>query len=242
MDEVRLHESFRETSPGAATLRRDEVHVWAVPMAGDGERFAAWLSPAEQDRAQRFRFADHGRRYTIAHGALRTILGGYVGADPAALQFATGARGKPALVGAGMPQFNLSHSAQLAMVAVATTPVGIDVEKVRYLERLRDIAQRQFSTAEFAALGALPETEQLPAFYRCWTRKEAYVKALGLGLAALDVFDVDIGERARLLALRDGQDVQRWSMFDVSPAADYTGGLAVYGREASVRRFALLDL
>ncbi len=242
MDEVPLHDSFRELAPGGATLEANEVHVWAVPLAGDADRFAGLLSAVEREKAGRFRFADHRRRYAISHGALRIILSGYLGADAAALAFATGPRGKPVLTGHGGVQFNLSHSAQMAMVAVGRCPVGIDVEKLRHLERLLDIARRQFSAAEFTALDALPEGDRLGAFYRCWTRKEAYVKALGLGLSALDVFDVDLGETPRLLALRDGQDLGQWSLFDVSPAIDYVGALAVMSPHAILRRFRLGDV
>ncbi|MGE3174528.1 MAG: 4'-phosphopantetheinyl transferase superfamily protein [Planctomycetota bacterium] len=242
MDDPSLHDRLVHALPGGTELAPNEVHTWAVPLVGDGERFLGWLSPAEREKASRFRFADHTRRFAVSHGALRAILAGYVGADPAALEFTVGGRGKPALAGEGMPHFNLSHSAQLALVAVSHAPVGVDVEKLRHLERLRDIARRQFSTAEIAAFEQLPEGEQLQAFYRCWTRKEAYVKALGLGLAALDVFDVELGERARFTALRDGEDVAQWSLFDVSPALGYVGALAVRDPRASVRQFRLGDL
>lgn len=241
MDEVLLHDSFRATTPGDVSLEAHEVHVWAVPLVGDADRCAALLSPAEQEKALRYRFLDHRRRYAIAHAALRSILAGYASTDPMALKFVVGSRGKPALDGVPL-QFNLTHSAQLALVAVGNTALGVDVEKFRHLERLRDIAQRQFSTAEFAAMQALDDGECLRAFYRCWTRKEAYVKALGLGLSALDVFDVDIGERARFLALRDGQELSEWSLFDVSPGAGYTGAVAVHDARASLRLFRLGDV
>ncbi len=242
MDEVQLHDSFRAMSPGGVSLEANEVHVWAVPLGGAAERCSGLLSAAEQEKAQRYRFLDHRRRYAIARGSLRTILAGYVGADPAALTFATGPRGKPVLDGPAVPHFNLSHSAQLALIAISGARVGIDVEKERHLERVRDIAQRQFSTAEFTAFEALAERDWLRAFYRCWTRKEAYVKALGLGLSALDVFDVDLGERARFVALRDGQDVAEWAMFDVSPGPDYIGAVAIQDPRATLRQFRFGDL
>lgn len=242
MDEVPLHDSFRAMSPGGVAIEAHEVHVWAIPLVGDADRFDAMLAEREREKAGRFRFADHRRRYCISHGALRVVLGGYLAADPAALRFASGARGKPVLDGGHRLEFNLTHSAQLAMVAVARHAVGIDCEKVRHLERLLDIAQRQFSAAEYAALQSLPERDQLAAFYRCWTRKEAYVKALGLGLSALDVFDVDLGERARLVALRDGNDIATWALADVSPAAEYVAALAIAEPKPVVHTFRLADL
>lgn len=236
MDEALLHESFCAVSPGAAALAVNEVHVWAVPLGGDPDAFAPLLSDAERAKVDRFRFVDHRRRQVISHGALRMILGGYLGSDPAALAFEFGARGKPMVPHAAV-HFNLSHSAQLAMVAVGHVEVGVDVEKLRHLERLLDIARRQFSPAECAAIEAVPEAGQLAAFYRCWTRKEAYVKALGLGLSALDVFDVDLGPTARLLELRDGQDLARWSLADVSPSNDYVAAVAVAAADVRICRF-----
>lgn len=254
MDEVPLHATFRPQAPGGPTLGDRDLHVWAVPLQGDCERWAALLSPAEKDRAARFRVVDHRRRYAAWHGALRVILGGYLGADPLALEFETGARGKPRLHGRGKPggpdlrgqddlHFNLSHSGQLAMVAVGRVEVGVDLEKLRHLESLREIAGRHFSRAEFAALEATPEAAQLTAFYRCWTRKEAYVKATGLGLAsALDAFDVAIGEEAALLALRDSDDQPTdWALHDVSPGPDYIAALAVRARGLQVRTLALRE-
>ena len=219
MDEVPLHQTFREFTPGHMALLQNEVHVFA----------------------ERYLILDHRRRYAITHGALRVILSCYLGVDPSSLQFAFGPRGKPSLLDDG-PQFNLSHSAQMAMVAVASAPIGIDCEKLRHLERLLDIAKRQFSAAEYAALKEVPEADRLLAFYRCWTRKEAYVKALGLGLAALDVFDVDLGERARLLALRDGQVLEDWSMLDISPSDGFVGACAVRLPRAHLLGYRLGEL
>ena len=238
MDEVRLFDSFAEFTPGHVALADNEVHVYAVPLVGEAERYGEWLSKDERDRADRYRILDHRRRYTITHGALRVLLSCYLSVDPAKLEFEYGSRGKPCLRGSG-PHFNLSHSAQLAMIAIAKEPVGIDCEKTRHLERLVDIAKRQFSNAEHRALLGLPESERLQAFYRCWTRKEAYVKALGLGLAALDVFDVELGEKPKFVALRDGEDIARWSLLDVSPSAEFTGACAVRMPAARARTFRL---
>lgn len=241
MDEVPLHDAFREFTPGHQTLGQNEVHVFAVPLVGASERYAEWLSKDERDRAERYLILDHRRRYAITHGALRVVLSCYMGVDPSSLKFAYGPRGKPSLLGDG-PQFNLSHSAQLAMIAVAAAPLGIDCEKMRHLERLLDIGRRQFSAVEYEALQKIPEADRLLAFYRCWTRKEAYVKALGLGLAALDVFDVDLGERARLLSLRDGEDLANWSLLDVSPSAGFVGACAVRMPKANVITHRLGEL
>lgn len=247
MDEVVLHASFEPTRPGSAVLRDREVHVWAVPLHGDGDAFRALLSPAELERIERFRFADHRRRYQIGHGALRLVLAGYTNQSPERIEFVHGPRGKPYLAGAppGQPRgpfFNLSHSGKLAVIAVAGVELGVDLEKERHLESLTEIARRHFSETEFAALDALAGDERRRAFYRCWTRKEAYIKALGEGLSMpLDAFDVSVGEEPRFLACRDGrEDPVHWSILDVAPAVDFAAAAALRAHGVTVHRFALL--
>jgi 4'-phosphopantetheinyl transferase len=245
MDEVALYASFRPASAAGTRLGPRELHIWAIPLHGDPEPFAPLLSAAERQRLDRFRFADHRRRFTIGHGALRAILGGYLGADPAALEFANGPRGKPHL--AHPPEakshlhFNLTHSGQLALIGLATIELGVDVEKIRHLECLTDIARRHFSEAEFAALDALDGSARELAFYRCWTRKEAYIKALGEGLTMpLDTFDVSVCENPEFKACHDGrEDPARWTLLDVSPSPDYVGAAALRAREVPVQRFRL---
>lgn len=240
MDEVALHASFANASAGNESLGPEELHVWAVPLHGDPERYGALLSEAEQQRLARFHFADHRRRYQIGHGALRAILGGYLGEDPAAVEFVQGPRGKPYLAGPG-PFFNLSHSGKLALIGVARTELGLDVEKVRHLESLTGIARKHFSAQEFATLDALQGEARELAFYRGWTRKEAYIKALGEGLSMpLDSFEVSLGETPQLLACRDGrEDAAKWSLFDVSPGPEFVAAVAMRTTRANVRRFRL---
>lgn len=239
MDEVALHASFATVSAGSQALGADELHVWAVPLHGDPEPFGALLSAGERQRLQRFHFADHRRRYQIGHGALRAILAGYLGTEPAAVDFAQGPRGKPHLVGDG-PCFNLSHSGKLALIGVARSELGLDVEKVRHLESLTEIARKHFSPSEFAALDALTGDERELAFYRCWTRKEAYIKALGEGLSMpLDVFDVSLDAKPRLLACRDGRSADAWAMLDVSPGPEFVGAAAVRSARVATKCFRL---
>ena len=240
MDEIALHPSFAPGSAGEVALHPAEVHVWAVSLHGDADALGALLSAKERERAARFRFADHQRRFRIGHGALRAILGGYLGADPAAVEFTLGPRGKPYVAGIG-PFFNLSHSGKLALIAVADCEIGVDLEKVRHLESLTAIAQRHFSAFEFAALDALDDAARQLAFYRCWTRKEAYIKALGVGLSMpLDTFDVSLGERPEFLACRDGsEEPANWSLLDVSPGPEFVAATALRGRGRRVRCFRL---
>ncbi|MCA8973571.1 MAG: 4'-phosphopantetheinyl transferase superfamily protein [Planctomycetes bacterium] len=245
MDEVALHGSFELVDPAEVRLAAGELHVWAVPLAGDAVELVSLLSPAEHDRAARFHFADHRRRYEISHGALRLILGGYLGRDPAVLGFEAGHRGKPFLAGqvssgAG-PFFNLSHSGKLALIGIAGTELGLDCEKVRHLTSYYQIAEKHFSEDEFRGLSALGESDRLLAFYRCWTRKEAYIKALGEGLSmALDSFDVSLDDDARLVACRNGNgEAGDWSMLDVSPGPEFVAACALRGAPSRVRQFRL---
>lgn len=240
MDEAVLHPTFVPAQPGSVALPPSEVHVWAVSLHGDAESYGALLSPAEQQRLQRFHFADHRRRYQIGHGALRVILGGYLAEDPAAIAFTQGPRGKPYVAGKG-PFFNLSHSGKLALIGVSATELGVDLEKVRRLDSLTEIARKHFSAGEFAALDRLEGPARELAFYRCWTRKEAYIKALGEGLSMpLDSFDVSLDEGGRLLRCRDGsEDPGRWSLLDISPGPEFVAACALRAQGCRVRSFRL---
>ncbi|MBM3960992.1 MAG: 4'-phosphopantetheinyl transferase superfamily protein [Planctomycetes bacterium] len=240
MDEFALHDAFAVALPGGQKLGAGELHVWAVPLTGDPEQLGTHLSKAENQRLSRFHFADHRRRYQIGHGALRAILAGYLGCGPADVEFASGPRGKPYLAGPG-PHFNLSHSGKLALIGIADFELGLDLEKVRRLDSLTEIARKHFSASEFAALDALLGDARELAFYRCWTRKEAYIKAVGEGLSMpLDIFDVSLDEQPRFLAIRDGkEDAARWSLLDLSPAADFVAAAAMRQHGVRVRRHRL---
>jgi 4'-phosphopantetheinyl transferase len=240
MDEVELYAAFLPTKAAGVTLGARELHVWAVPLHGDPEPQDALLSAAERERLARFRIVDHRRRFQIGHGALRAILGGYLGADPREIEFRRGPRGKPYLAAQG-PFFNLSHSGKLALIAVGGVELGLDLEKVRHLESFNEIGRRHFSESEFAALDALQGDARRLAFYRCWTRKEAYIKALGEGLSMpLDTFDVSLCDAPKLLACRDGREhPENWSLHDVSPGPEFVAACAVRAPGLQVRTFTL---
>lgn len=213
-----------------------DVHVWQVrtdrpepDLAGLHDLLAA----AERERAARFKFAEHRRRYIVAHGALRQILAGYLDLDPTQLEFREGAQGKPHLVLAAnqLPlQFNLSHSHEAALVAVALAqPIGIDVEYIKADFDWRGIVENYFAAGEIAKLNALPAALQKRAFFTIWTRKEAYIKAKGGGLSIpLDGFEVAVhpSEAAALLSCaNDPQEVARWSMTNLDVDFNYAATL-----------------
>jgi 4'-phosphopantetheinyl transferase len=166
---------------------------------------------------------------------LRAILGRYLGSDPRRLRFHSNHYGKPSLAEpAGWLRFNLSHSGGLALVAVTLDhELGVDVEQVRADLAGLSIAEQFFSPAEVATLRALPEPDRLQAFFNCWTRKEAFVKARGEGLSfPLKRFDVSLapGEPAALLATHDDPaEAGRWTLHALSPGPGYVAAVAVYG-------------
>lgn len=236
-----------EPAPAQWTLDEDEVHVWcaALDLPGDAvQRFWPLLAADESSRASRYVFARDRTHFVVARGLLRVILGGYVNLEPAALRFVYGAHGKPALAhdpGGVALRFNLSHSGGFALYAVTRQrELGIDIERVRpEFAREGGIAERFFSPREVAALRALPLSLQATAFFACWSRKEAYIKARGLGLAIpLESFDVSLtpGEPAVLLYTADGpQETSRWAMQELAPVPGYAAALAVAGYDWRLR-------
>jgi 4'-phosphopantetheinyl transferase len=215
----------------------DSVHVWRVHLdrtEGATRALSDLLTPDERARAARFRFPVDQARFTVARGALRKILARYGEVAAEGLRFRTNEYGKPALGGGTDLRFNLSHAHAIALVAVACgRDVGIDVELVRSDVETLQIAGHYFSSNEVATLAALPSELTVRGFYTCWTRKEAYIKAIGKGLSqALDSFDVSLepGSPAALLACRDDpSEVHRWSMQALHPGPGYVGALAVEG-------------
>lgn len=206
-----------------------DVWVWPLDIGADERvQLASLLSEDETARAQRFVFVRDRERFVVGRGRLRQILGARTGVRAAALRFDYSEHNKPTLAGLGAPlHFNLSHSEGLAALAVADAfELGVDIQAVRPLKE--NIAARFFSPCELAELDALPEAERLDGFYRCWTRKEAILKALGDGMARpLDSFDVSISTPARLLRL-DGEPnaPATWQIVHFDPGHGFQGAVA----------------
>lgn len=217
-------------------LKSGNVHVWVVDLES-APATPGILSPSELARAGRFRFAKDRRGFIASHAALRQILAAYTDLHPASLDFMTLPHGKPALVSGGL-QFNLSHSGELALVALAAgCELGVDIERLRAQVEMEAIARRFFSPSETEALLAYPEPERAPAFFRCWTRKEAYVKAIGGGLTiSLSSFVVSLEPaRAELLS---GVEAP-WTLHSLDVHPSYCAALAVACNpaEISLRRW-----
>jgi 4'-phosphopantetheinyl transferase len=220
-----------------APLGPREAQVWLLDLDLPPERAAAaaaLLSADEQERAGHFLVPEPKRRYIAARGQLRQVLGACTGASPAALVFSYAAHGKPRLAEPSQGvEFNLAHSHELGVLAVTRqAPIGVDVEFASRRVDLRTIAERFFAPAEAAQLASLPEAEQLAAFLRCWTRKEAVLKARGDGLSLpLDRFVVSLlpGEPPRVVWLAPELRPAEWTLFNVAAPPGYVAAGAITG-------------
>ncbi len=231
--------------PERLELADGEVHVWRARL-GDPcllpPAARSWLSHDEKQRARRFVFDVDRERYETHRCLLRMLLGRYLGVLPGNVPLTADANGKPALQtmdGGPTLEFNASHCGGLAVYAFAwRRRVGIDVERVRPGWSDRSIAERFFSRGEVRALRALPVHHQEAAFFAAWTRKEALVKALGLGLTGdLAAFDVSVdpqGPAAVLDARGPLWAARKFWLTDFVPATGYRGCLAVAGRPERV--------
>jgi 4'-phosphopantetheinyl transferase len=232
-------------------LGDNEVHVWRAPLDQPPpkiERFRDILDADERARADSFHFQSDREHFVVAHGVLRIILGAYLNRLPNDLSFRRSSYGKPALIPdpfADAIRFNMSHSHGMALYAIALNrEVGIDVEFIRCGVHEDQIADRFFSSREIAALRMLPADLRSHAFFLCWTRKEAYIKARGEGLSLpLDQFEVSLtpGEPAKLLGTRpDALEVGRWSLTDLGfGLPGYAAALATEGDAPSLALWQL---
>jgi 4'-phosphopantetheinyl transferase len=219
---------------GLARLGSREVQVWGVWLSGSDASLAYYrsmLSPEELQRAERFRFEHLRHSYTRSRGSLRLLLAHYLGLSPNEIQLICRPKGKPILRDSSQIDFNASHSGQMALYAFTVgCELGIDVEQIRRLDDAESIAARFFSTAEASELLSLTPEQRGPAFFRCWTRKEAYVKAVGDGLAiSLNRFQVTLlpGIPARFVQLAsDMGTAADWTLDHLELAPGYLGALA----------------
>lgn len=225
---------------GVIMIAQHEVHAWLIPLDSvPNDRLRLLLSADERARADRFRRDRDRDRYIVGRGMLRTLLGRYLRADSSSLRFHYSPHGKPELPDAPL-HFNLAHSHDLAVLAIAEHgPVGVDIEWLRGIRERDGIVGRFFSEPEQRVYEALPEALRLHAFFRGWTGKEAYLKAIGKGLAGpLEgvVIAIDPREPARLCGLA-GDDVSRWTLRGFEPVPDYLGAVIVAGPIANLHLF-----
>jgi 4'-phosphopantetheinyl transferase len=224
-----------------SNLVTGEAHLWWIPLSADAlavDLHRQVLPSDELERAGRFYFAEHRRKFIIAHGAMRRLLSRYVNVPPKELEFVYGPKGKPEFSPIQNPdqiKFNLSHSEDLALLAVSRNQeLGVDVEFVKADFGGLEIAERFFSAGEVQTLFALDVAEQNQAFFACWTRKEAFIKAVGEGLSLpLDSFDVVFAPGAKPALTRvegNPDETSRWCMYDIPAGAEYKAALVIEGQ------------
>jgi 4'-phosphopantetheinyl transferase len=240
---VREYQQLPATSEHLA-LGLNEIHVWCQPLTrtqGEIASFRQLLSPDELDRAARFRFQNNREDYIVSRGTLRSLLGIYLSAAGNNVRFDYSAYGRPSLHSDSPStslDFNVSHSGGIVLLAFARgRRIGVDVERIRRDFGIEEIAERFFSTTECDSLRLLPVEQRHEAFFHCWTRKEAFIKALGEGLShPLNHFDVSLTPDlpALLLATRpDAQEVKRWKLRNIHVPSGYSAALA-YEEDSSM--------
>ncbi len=229
-------------------LNGKRIDVWRVKLNLDDfdmNVLKCILSDDEQNRANSYKFFQPRKLFILARVRLRQILSLYTDLLPERLVFSYSPQGKPNLVnsgGNGNITFNMSHSGEISVYAVSLNRnIGIDIEKPDKKVDFESLAKKYFSSGEYETIMELPEGEKQKAFYRCWTRKEAYIKGKGTGIAQLlDKVAVSCapGEPAGLLSNRqEPEDVQKWSIEDLKEEAPYIGALAYEGKGAEIRYF-----
>ena len=228
--------------PERLSLDVGAVHVWRVSLDESPSQLASFrdtLDDDERSRADRFYFSRDREHFIVARGVLRALLGRYLDRSPRSVAFTYSSHGKPALASEfdeDAIRFNLSHSQGTALYAVTRgRELGVDLEFIRSDLEAEQIAERFFSQREIVALRALPPDLRKFAFFLCWTRKEAYIKARGEGLSmGLDQFDVSLipGEPAALLRTEpDPDEAFGWSLRNLTPGCGYAAALATKARD-----------
>ncbi|MDE3104839.1 MAG: 4'-phosphopantetheinyl transferase superfamily protein [Acidobacteriota bacterium] len=226
------------------TLQAGIVDVWLADARARIEPLEAYrrvLSAEERERCARYRYAELQDFYTFSQGTLRRLLGRYLAVEPDEIAFGFGPVGKPFVVGAPTLQFNLSHSGtQVAYAFTLEAPLGVDIEREREFEDLAAVAADFFSPAEQQRLLQLPEEHRIPAFFQCWSRKEAVIKTTGEGVSRpLDSFEVAFGPGMPAALLRlDSNRNPGWMMAAFDAGAGYAAAVAspVPWRQLNVRR------
>lgn len=247
--ELRMRDVHWNTAPAELHLPVSEIHVWRAFLDMD-DSVVHWLKqillPEEKAQAARFRFNHDRRRFIVGRGLLRTVLACYLQVSPQEPMFAYGPQGKPYLASPSSGSkgicFNMSHSHRLALYAVAAgNEVGVDLERVTPFPDMAAIAERFFSPGEKSALRAFAEPEATEFFYDVWTKKEAYIKAIGKGFSqGLDRFTVALGskESNALLEVDGDPSASRgWWLQRLEPSVGYLGAICIGGPKRPIYRF-----
>jgi len=252
MDRGPDHGAAWQEQQGALCLHRGEVHVWQASLEMLSSKFhelRGILAADEIERADRFRFDKDRLHFIAARGLLRTLLGSYLGMEPELVRLEYGPYGKPVLSAENFTSlcFNISHSQGVALFAFTLgRDIGVDIEFMRPGISAEDIAGRFFSPGEKRALDSLPPAMKLKAFYNCWSRKEAFLKANGKGLSyGLDRVEVSVNpkEPAGFLRINGSEaDAASWSLRDLPAPHGYSAALAVKGPDFELKLYQFKKL
>jgi len=240
------NDSFWMPAGRPDSLGADEVHIWMARLSGDNTPLSAMptlMSASECARAERFLFDRDRSAYVVSRGCLRWLIGRYQSCDPSRIRLVKGAFGKPALA-TGDLQFSVSRSSGLGLFAFTRNrEIGVDIERIKTGHASDQLARKSFSDWEYQQYAHLPMAQKETAFYRCWTRKEAYMKAIGRGLSyPLDAFDVSVipGDVPRLERVEGSVEKARhWRLLDLPTVPGYASAVVASGRSWRLSCFYL---
>ena len=227
-----------------------DLDIWCVRLFATAKYdcwFEKMLSTEERDRVRSFREAKVRKMFTLAHGVLHALLGRYLGVGASAVSFKYGVHNKPSLETCNSTlQFNMSRSDDLAVYAFASDcQLGVDVERIRWIPDLESITRRFFTLEEHSQLCGLDGRDRCQAFFNCWTRKEAYIKAIGDGLSIpLNSFQVSLrpNEPATFRRLLSVSETRRsWRLCHFAPTLEYIGAVAFDGGDRTVRQWSCVS-
>lgn len=227
-------------------LKDKDIHVITTDLniyPDLQQQLSSLLSPDEKDRASKFKFDKHRRRFIASHGFLRHILAGQLNTDPMTVKYSFGETGKPKISTDQNPDhlcFNLSHSHELAVIAISlNTPLGVDIEHVRESVDHLGLAERYFSKEEFSKMSELTGKEQIQTFYRAWTRKEAVLKARGQGITQIENISVTLLENEPPEITGPTEEAENLSLYSLTAPAGYIISLAAEGKNHTINSFTV---
>ena len=238
MDRARKLNIIWQNSPSQPLLANKRVHVWRANLdlpTTEIERLAAFLSTDEIARANKFHFLEHKRRFIVARGILRQLLGNYLQISPNKIEFEYSDRGKPRLaasMGNSYIQFNVSHSMEYVLYGFTNNHlIGVDLEFLRETQDAAELAKSFFTHREYELIANSTDEERQKAFFQFWTAKEAYLKAIGTGLSdSLSDIEItfDCAKKPKLLSVGENiATVGNWSIYHFIPAANYVAAIIV---------------
>ncbi|WP_150451330.1 4'-phosphopantetheinyl transferase family protein [Arenibacter lacus] len=226
-----------------ASLESGAVRIWYIDASARiDSRYYEMLNACEKIRAEKYKFIKDKNMFITARSVLRMLSAFYLNKTPSQIEIKYGPFGKPYLYGENRLKFNISHSGCRVVLAFCKQgAIGVDIEKIKTNFDVMEIAENYFSEMEVNALGAIPQADQKKAFFRCWTRKESFLKAIGEGLSLpLDSFSVtlDDDKNAKLLETKwDPSEKEKWKMFAFVPDTNYMGAISVHSNIENIKYY-----